>query len=107
MNANPTPGVGKTAFDRLPKPVATPEETHNLEGNRSVGAQSERGKLAEPQTMPEENWQSDIRLRFLVDAQSKEVTVLILDRASKRVLRTIPPEELTQLSAGDLVELFA
>jgi hypothetical protein len=35
------------------------------------------------------------------------VTILILDRSSKRVLRTIPPEEMANIREGELLELFA
>jgi uncharacterized FlaG/YvyC family protein len=40
-----------------------------------------------------------------VDRQTKHITVFIVDRESKRVLRSIPPEELNKLQPGDLVEM--
>ncbi|MEA4910324.1 MAG: flagellar protein FlaG [Chloroflexi bacterium] len=48
----------------------------------------------------------DIRLKFMVDSDSNEITVLILDRASKQILRTIPPSELNNFKEGDLLTLF-
>lgn len=59
-----------------------------------------------PQETQRRNPHSDIHLQFLVDNETKEVTVLILDRASRRVIRTIPPTELNNLKEGDLVSLF-
>jgi hypothetical protein len=50
---------------------------------------------------------TEIALRFRVDPKSGQITVLVLDKTSRRVLRTIPPEEVEKLSAGDLLELFA
>ena len=50
---------------------------------------------------------SEVFLRFRVDGASHQITVFVIDRVSKRVLRSIPPEELDKLKAGDLLELFA
>ena len=49
----------------------------------------------------------NVVVRFRVDRQTNNVTVFIVDRASKRVLRSIPPEEVGKLQAGDLLELTA
>jgi uncharacterized FlaG/YvyC family protein len=49
---------------------------------------------------------SDVSLEFKVDPDNQDVTVLILDKKSRKVIRTIPPEELSKLREGDLVELF-
>ena len=49
---------------------------------------------------------TDVHLKFQVDNETNEITVLILDKISKEVIRTIPPEELSNLRAGDLFELF-
>jgi uncharacterized FlaG/YvyC family protein len=40
---------------------------------------------------------SDVSLRFEVDSQNHELTIYILDKANKKVLRTIPPDELKDL----------
>jgi uncharacterized FlaG/YvyC family protein len=40
-----------------------------------------------------------------VDAKTKDVTVFVVDRSSKKVLRSIPASELAKLSSGDLVSL--
>lgn len=49
----------------------------------------------------------DIHLKFQIDEETKEVTVFVVDRATQKVIRTIPSEELNNLNAGDLVELLA
>lgn len=50
---------------------------------------------------------SDVQLRFRMNEETKEMTVYIVDRASRKVIRTIPPDEVTKLNSGDLVELLA
>ncbi|MBI3761193.1 MAG: flagellar protein FlaG [Chloroflexi bacterium] len=49
----------------------------------------------------------DVRLRFKIDPKTNEVTVLLVDVASRRVVRTIPPDELRTLVEKELVDLFA
>lgn len=49
----------------------------------------------------------NVRLHFKVDPETHDITVLLVDTASKKVVRTIPPEELQKLNEGDLVELLA
>jgi uncharacterized FlaG/YvyC family protein len=51
-------------------------------------------------------YNQDVHLKFQVDSDTDEITILILDKESKQVIRTIPPEELSKLRAGDLFELF-
>jgi uncharacterized FlaG/YvyC family protein len=50
---------------------------------------------------------SDVFLRFRVDGESHHITVFVIDRESRRVVRSIPPEELNKMQAGDLLELMA
>ena len=50
---------------------------------------------------------SDITIHFRVDEDTKDLTVFVVDRQSKRVLRSIPADELDKLSAGDLLKLTA
>jgi uncharacterized FlaG/YvyC family protein len=49
---------------------------------------------------------SDISLRFEVDSQNHELTIYILDKANKKLLRTIPPDELKNLPTGELKDLL-
>jgi uncharacterized FlaG/YvyC family protein len=46
-------------------------------------------------------------LKFQVDQKTNEVTVLILDRSTHKVVRTIPPEEMKNMDPGKLLQLFA
>ncbi|KAA3648409.1 MAG: hypothetical protein DWQ07_05285 [Chloroflexi bacterium] len=49
---------------------------------------------------------SDVSLRFRVDAETHDVNVLVVDKGSGKVIRSVPPEELAELQEGDLVDLF-
>mgnify|MGYP000981079502 CR=1 FL=1 len=49
----------------------------------------------------------NVRLHFKIDPDTNDVTVFMVDTASRRVIRTIPPEEFKQLDEGELVELLA
>jgi uncharacterized FlaG/YvyC family protein len=49
----------------------------------------------------------DVALKFEVDNNTDELTIFVVDKTNKSVLRTIPPEELEKLNAGDLLEIAA
>jgi uncharacterized FlaG/YvyC family protein len=48
---------------------------------------------------------TDVFLKFQIDEEN-DLTIYVLDKTSKEVIRTIPPEEIAHMSAGELVELF-
>jgi uncharacterized FlaG/YvyC family protein len=48
---------------------------------------------------------ADVSLKYRVDAETKELTVLVIDKSSHKVIRTIPSEELKTFREGDLLEL--
>jgi hypothetical protein len=44
-------------------------------------------------------------LRFSIDPATHDVTVLIVDPSTRRVVRSVPPEVLAKMTEGELVEL--
>lgn len=72
-------------------------------------AVAERGKPVVRTEAPVEQTGSPSRisLHFQVDEDTQELTVYVVDRQTKRVLRTIPSGELQKLKAGDLLKLTA
>lgn len=48
----------------------------------------------------------DTTIRFEVDAETHDVTLLIMDRETREVIRSIPPEEMRLMDPGELLELF-
>jgi FlaG protein len=103
MITNPLSPIGRVDLDSAAR-LSLPSGEGEAAISPIVTASTE-ANLAVPRVEPVKR--EDIRLKFMVDSQSKEVTVLILDRASQRVLRTIPADELSRLKEGDLIELFA
>jgi hypothetical protein len=49
---------------------------------------------------------TEIMLRFQVDPQTRQVTIFVLDKTHRNVIRTIPPEEMRRLKVGEIVDLF-
>jgi uncharacterized FlaG/YvyC family protein len=50
---------------------------------------------------------AEVSLHFRVDNETRDVTVFVVDRQSKRVLRSIPANELAKLQVGELLKLTA
>ncbi len=50
---------------------------------------------------------SNVSIYFRIDDETEDVTVIVVDRQSKRVLRTIPACELQKMQAGELLKLTA
>jgi uncharacterized FlaG/YvyC family protein len=46
-------------------------------------------------------------LRFMVNEKTKEVSILIVDRQSNKVLFTIPPDAVKDLPPGELLQFNA
>jgi hypothetical protein len=85
--------------------VAGPERAASASGPAAPAASAKPAPAPEhPAAAPA---MQNVRLHFKVDPETHDVTVLLVDTASKRVVRTIPPEELQKLNEGDLVELLA
>lgn len=49
----------------------------------------------------------DTCLRFKVDENTNDVTVYVLDRSSRQILRTIPADQMRKLQSGDLLDLLS
>jgi len=69
------------------------------------GASREQIEAA-PRNKPAITPLADISLKFEIDAETNDITILILDRASQQVVRTIPPEEMAEMDPGELLQLF-
>jgi uncharacterized FlaG/YvyC family protein len=50
---------------------------------------------------------SNVSIHFRLNEETNELTVFLVDRQTKRVLRSIPASELQKLQAGDLLKLTA
>ena len=50
---------------------------------------------------------ADVSIHFRVDEDTNNVTIFLVDRATKKVLRSIPAGEMQKLQIGDLLKLTA
>jgi uncharacterized FlaG/YvyC family protein len=50
---------------------------------------------------------SNVSIHFRLDDKTHELTVFVVDRKTKRVIRSIPASELHKLQAGELLKLTA
>jgi uncharacterized FlaG/YvyC family protein len=50
---------------------------------------------------------SNVSIHFRLDDKTNELTVFVVDRKTKRVIRSIPASELHKLQAGELLKLTA
>jgi uncharacterized FlaG/YvyC family protein len=50
---------------------------------------------------------SNVSIHFRLDDKTNELTVFVVDRKTRRVVRSIPASELHKLQAGDLLKLTA
>ena len=66
-----------------------------------------------PQAQPEKqpaaqvNNDSNVSIHFRVDDKTSEVTIFVVDRESKKVLRSIPSSEMQKIQIGELLKLIA
>jgi uncharacterized FlaG/YvyC family protein len=63
-------------------------------------------KQIEVQAEQGENF-SNVSIHFRLDDKTNELTVFVVDRKTKRVLRSIPASELHKLQTGELLKLTA
>lgn len=50
---------------------------------------------------------SNVSIHFRLDDKTRELTVFVIDRKTRRVIRSIPASELHKLQAGELLKLTA
>ena len=58
-------------------------------------------------TKPAISVSSNVSVHFRVNDETNELTMFIVDRANKQVLRTIPASEFYKMPAGELLKLAA
>jgi uncharacterized FlaG/YvyC family protein len=79
-----------------------------VQEQKAASAKSEaKSDFQNVESKPTQAAGSDISLKFQVDDQTNQITVLVLDRSTDKVIRTIPADEMNKLSSGELLSLFA
>lgn len=117
MNESMISSMGKVEMDRVvaqspAQPESTAQPAVKQQAVDKAAAQTQvENKVQERSAVEQKsakaaNPMTDVSLKFRVDAKTNEVSILILDRASHKVLRTIPPDEMNRMNPGELLELF-
>lgn len=104
MTINRVSKVGQVDFGAGVVQVDAPSPAESTERVEAAPKQVE-SKASDGGQTPVLN--GDVRLKFIVDSKTNDVTVLVLDKTSRQIIRTIPTDELKNLTRGDLVTIFA
>ena len=87
-----------SALTRAVMPAQT--EQPPAQPRQSVASQSKvQIKPAETGTL------ANVSIHFRVNDETNDITVFLVDRQSRKVLRSIPASELQKLQIGDLLKL--
>ena len=92
-------GASEVAVVSKPDPSSKENETKSK-------SEAKPEKLPEKPPEKPKNIFADVSLHFKIDAHSHNITILVLDRNTRKVLRSIPPEEVSKMGPGDLLSLF-
>lgn len=115
MSDNPLTNVGRVDLDlasRAAKPETVqtngpaPARTQSSgEGDSPQTGAGQKAKDSKPEKVA--SALADVSLKFQIDAKTNDVTIFILDKVSRQVVRTIPPDDMKKMGPGELLELFA
>ena len=89
-----------------PDDVSKPA-VQNQDKNLALQDKSQRSQPSETERQTPAQNLSSVSVQFRVDENTKEVTIFVIDRESKKVLRSIPSSELDKMQVGDLFKLTA
>ncbi len=105
------PPNGISPVDRITTDIAyrstQPVEREETAGYSSVLSAVGNKPVNPPDARVQAIQKQDVKMRFVIDPQSQQVTVLIFDKASQKVLRTIPADEMSKMQEGELVNLIS
>jgi uncharacterized FlaG/YvyC family protein len=115
--ASPAPSSSGTNSSGTPTAIGAPAVQPQAQEAPVQAVKNDRALVQQPppKPTPQESEKaalpitntSNVFLKFKVDEDTRNITVYVIDRETKRVLRSIPPEEMNKLQTGDLLELIA
>jgi uncharacterized FlaG/YvyC family protein len=73
--------------------------------NRSKNARQEKLESEAKNESGESVSLANVSIHFRVDEKTNKITVFLVDRQTKKVLRSIPASELQKLQIGDLLKI--
>jgi uncharacterized FlaG/YvyC family protein len=108
---NPISSIRATEISqpvRISAPAQTEFAPHpNPSQTKPAAAAQEKHQKPKENELSLGNELSNVSIYFRIDDKTHDLTVFLVDRKSKQVLRSIPASELHKLQAGDLLKLTA
>ena len=84
----------KTTTQPIEREETAAKDSHHLSGDEKPQAQNLRQTVSDLEKI---SLAFDRRLQFIVDQESKELIVKVIDNETDQVIRVLPPEELQRL----------
>ena len=100
----PIGGVQQPESNMLSK-MKSSAQTESETQAQLVAARKEKAQVDTQAEVNNADSLANVSIHFRVDDKSNNVTVFLVDRKSKKVLRSIPASELQKLQIGDLLKL--
>jgi uncharacterized FlaG/YvyC family protein len=91
----------------VPAKTLTPTQIEADIQHRLMPARQEKAPIETKKESNAVGGAPDVSIHFRVDDETNELTVFVVDRKTKRVVRSIPASELHKLQAGELLKLTA
>ena len=101
----PIGAVQQSDGSALSKAQASAQTEMVLQQTRLTTAHHERPQTEVKHEAIETGSLANVSIHFRVDEKTNNVTVFLVDRQTKKVLRSIPASELQKLQIGDLLKL--
>jgi uncharacterized FlaG/YvyC family protein len=88
--------------------IAAQDTNQRQSSAKKTEASSQEGRILEQvgETINQKLTQTNTSLKFQIDEETNEITVLIVDRSTNKVLHTIPAEAIKNLPSGNLMQYF-
>jgi uncharacterized FlaG/YvyC family protein len=83
----------------------TVAQTETSYQNRQPVAHAEKPQPQADVEAGNKNSLENVSIHFRVDDETNNVTIFLVDRQSKKVLRSIPSSELQKMQIGDILKL--
>ena len=80
----------------------------NALGTPKTEASDQEKSSKQIENEPEQvNIPSSVSVHFRINDETNELTVFVVDRENKKILRTIPASEFSKLNGGEILQLTA
>ena len=99
-SVNPVPPVG--ASQETASSAQSPRQLARTRRLQEQPPAPESGGQPDKPAQPEvaSDMMRDVALRYKIDKETGALSLLIIDRQSRQIIRTVPPEELSRLGVN-------